>query len=130
MITLVPSKSPRVNHIPVENSSAVEFIVEREQHEEERMAIDKLKLWPVASGRTEATDINAKDVEADGAVTVRQKAVDSMHQALFEVDQLIAVSRMLKQKEYLTLELCKEKRQLDDNAIFPFIESIRKNANL
>ena len=129
MLTIVPAKCARVNFFPP-NGGPAELILQNELSVEQRMGIDRLQLLPLQSDRDDKSNIAKPKVEDED--TVRKKALDNVQQALFELDQLISAAKMLKQKEFITLEMCRRnlKRTYEEDPTLTFIESIRENTEL
>ena len=112
------------------------FIDKMSKEEEQRLSLDQLKMWPVDGGddigtnhqSTGATDNGETDAEA--AFAARRKALTCLQEAGFQLDQLVTITKMLKKKEYITLEACSRslKNEDEEEKVLSFVNSLHQNA--
>lgn len=128
MIRPIATNFERV--VLVDHATGVaEKLSARSSEEEQRLSIDKLQLWPPLREKTADEPIVAtKDEEKKP--TNRQRALDSMQNALLELDQLIMISKLLKQKETINLEVCgRQLKSVVDpkETVKVFVHELKKN---
>ena len=124
------------------------FVPEMTKEEEERMLCDQLKMWPIGEGEKDDSSsssssdshqskYNAQDAGTDPEVDpefasteVRRKVLGSLQEAAFQLDQLVTITKMLRKKEFMSLEACSRSLKNDDEEgqILSFVNSINQNA--
>lgn len=141
----------RIESFPTDDESVANlasikpvFIPEKSKEEEERLSLDQLKLWPIGSEEENDGDddnIQPKDTRPDiktdpdvekefAATATRRKVLASLQDTGFQLDQLVTITKMLRKKEYMTLEACGRSLKLEDEdeKLLVFVNSIRQNA--